>query len=68
MAAGRATRFGDTLTHQLDYGGCGEKMENAEELEVLMLYWWHRRNRKRTIYWVHPINQQRRGSSVMVVD
>ena len=50
---------------QLDYGGCSEKMENAEDLEVLMLYWWHSRNRKGTRYWVHPINQQRRGSDVM---
>ena len=30
-----------------------------------MLYWWHSRNRKGTRYWVHPINQQRRGSDVI---
>ena len=42
-------------------------MENAEDLEVLVLYWWHRRNRKRTStrYWVHAINRLRRGSAVM---
>ena len=62
MAAGRAARFASALKHQLDYGGCSE---NAEDLEVLMLYWWNRRNRKRTRYWVHPINHQRRGSGVM---